>query len=383
MKSGRALRVLGLMSGTSCDGVTVAGAAISGPPRSPSLKCLGFLERAYPAPLRRRLLAVGGGAPAGAAELAALHVELAEFWSRAALALRGRGRPRLPYDLLASHGHTVHHHPPGRGSRGWSLQIGDAATLAARTGLPVAFDFRSRDLALGGHGAPLVPRPDAVLFGSGSEPRVALNLGGIANITVLPAGRGIGGALAFDTGPGNMVIDALIRRSTRGVQQFDRGGRTALRGEPDAELLGRWLAHPYFRAEAPKSTGREEFGEVFLKPALRAVARRRLGWADAVATATLLTSWTVACAIREHARPGTRLVIGAGGGMKNRALTRQLEALLAPMRLAGSEEFGVPGPAREALAFALLGYFTWHRIPGNLPSATGASAEAVLGSLTR
>jgi anhydro-N-acetylmuramic acid kinase len=236
-------------------------------------------------------------------------------------------------------------------------------------------------MALGGQGAPLVPRADAVLFGSPREPRVALNLGGIANISVLPGPIRAHPAHAFDTGPGNMLLDALAHRATRGRGRCDRGGRLAAAGRVDPALLAAWLAHPFFARRPPRSTGREDFGAAILDPALQAVRRRRLRWEDTLATATALTAITVAAAVHAYAAPGTRTVIGAGGGMKNRVLVRELRAMLAPLTLEPSEAFGVPSKAREALAFAVLGHFTWHAIPGNLPAATGARAEAVLGSL--
>ncbi|MBI5836221.1 MAG: anhydro-N-acetylmuramic acid kinase [Candidatus Eisenbacteria bacterium] len=368
------------MSGTSCDGVTAAAASISGPAGRPRVRCLGVTERAYPGALRGRLLRAAAPGGSDAAEVAALHVELAEFWAGAATRLAGGRAGLRRFDLLASHGHTLHHHPPAGRARGWSLQVGDAATLAERTGLPVVHDFRARDLALGGQGAPLVPRADAALFGHPREPRVALNLGGIANITVLPAGT-THPAWAFDTGPGNMALDALAARATRGRLRFDRGGRLAAAGHVDPGLLHAWLAHPFFRRRPPRSTGREEFGDAFLSPALEAIRRRRMRWADALATATALTALTVAAAVHAYAAPGTRLVIGAGGGMRNRALVRELRAMLSPLRLEPSDRHGVPSRAREALAFAVLGHFTWRGLPGNLPCATGATAEAVLGSV--
>ncbi len=382
MARAKSLRVLGIMSGTSADGVTVAGAAISGDPEAPRAKYLGFLERSYPAALRRRLLAAAEPGGGSAAEVASLHVELAEFWAAAADRFAGGPRGLARYDLLASHGHTLHHRPPSGGRRGFSLQVGDASTLAERTGLTVVHDFRPRDLALGGQGAPLVPRADLAMFGSRREPRVALNLGGIANLTVLPAVGGPGEVLAFDTGPGNMVMDALALRATRGREAFDRGGKLASSGRPDARLLRGWLRHPFFGKLPPRSTGREDFGEAFARPAVRAVSSGRIRWKDALATAALLTAFSVASGVQAYGISGTRRVIGAGGGMKNRFLVRLLAGLLHPIRLERSEDHGVPGPAREALAFALLGYFTWNGVPGNLPSATGARHAAVLGSLT-
>ena len=375
-------RVLGLMSGTSCDGITVAGAAIMGPAQAPGVKCLGWRNQAYPKVLRARLLkaATPGGADAG--EIAALHVELAEFWAKAAMRFAGGGKGLARYDLLASHGHTLHHQPPARGRRGYSFQVGDAATLCERTGLTVAHDFRPRDLALGGQGAPLVPRADQALFSSAREPRVALNIGGIANITILPRRGTPGAVMAFDTGPGNMVMDLLVARASRARDVLDRGGRRAAGGRVDARLLGRWLAHPFFEKHPPRSTGREDFGEVFVRPAVRAVSSGRLRWNDTLATAALLTAFSIASSVHAYAIPGTRTVVGAGGGMKNSHLVRLLGELLAPLRLVPSERLGVPGPAREALAFALLGYFTWNGVPGNLPAATGAAREAVLGCLT-
>jgi anhydro-N-acetylmuramic acid kinase len=252
------------------------------------------------------------------------------------------------------------------------LQIGEAAVIAERTGVPVVSDFRTRDIAAGGQGAPLVPFVDGLLFGHPRRTRIALNIGGIANITVIPAG------IAFDTGPGNMAIDALVREYTGGRQNFDRGGRIAAQGNLDRALLDDLLADPYYRKQPPKSAGREQYGAEF-------VARLKqtgLPLPDLIATATVLTAATIAMAVATAAAPCTpdELIV-SGGGAHNLQILAHLAALLPGVAMATSADYGIDVDAKEAVAFAILAYQTWRRKPSNLPSATGARHPVILGKI--
>ena len=242
--------------------------------------------------------------------------------------------------------------------------------IAERTGVPVVSDFRPRDIAAGGQGAPLVPFVDLFLFGRSRRTRVALNIGGIANITVLPSG------IAFDTGPGNMVIDALTREATRGRQNFDRGGRIAARGRVDRALLDRLLADPYYRRRPPKSAGREQYGAEFVAR----LQQTGLPPPDLIATATVLTAATVARAVAPY-RPAELIV--SGGGAHNPRILAHLAACLPGVAIATSADYGIDPDAKEAIAFAVLAYQTWRGRPSNVPAATGARRPVVLGHITR
>ncbi|HLK59931.1 MAG TPA: anhydro-N-acetylmuramic acid kinase, partial [Chthonomonadaceae bacterium] len=305
--------------------------------------------------------------------------------ARAVAALAGIALETV--DAIASHGQTVWHQPHplmvGGGTATGTLQLGEPTVIAARTGCLVVADFRAADMALGGQGAPLAPFADYALFAHPTETRAVQNLGGIGNVTLLPAGRPPEGVLAFDTGPGNMVLDELTRRLTRGRSRFDAEGQIAARGSVHAELLREYLAHAYFDRPPPKSTGREEFGAVFAAGFLKAAKRVGLSPADTLATATALTAESIARAYRDFLLPRGPIstVILGGGGVHNLTLVRMLEARLAPARLTTHAAFGLPDDAKEAVAFGLLAYETLHGRPANLPSATGASDRAILGKI--
>ena len=354
------MRVAGVMSGTSLDGIDVAIIQINGS----RVSTIGFQSTPYSEEVRRAILAVSNTTTT-TREISRLNFQLGELYARAVLrACRRYG----PVALIGCHGQTIYHE--GGAS---TLQIGEAAVIAERTGVPVVSDFRTRDIAAGGQGAPLVPFVDCLLFRHPRRTRaalkIALNIGGIANITVIPAG------IAFDTGPGNMVIDALAREHTRGRQNFDRNGRIAAQGNLNRPLLDDLLTDPYYRKKPPKSAGREQYGAEF-------VARLKqtgLPLPDLIATATVLTAASIAMAAVPFA-PAELIV--SGGGAHNPQILSHLAAFLPGVALATSADFGIDVDAKEAIAFAILAYQTWRRKPSNLPSATGARRPVILGKLT-
>jgi anhydro-N-acetylmuramic acid kinase len=351
------MRVAGVMSGTSLDGIDVAIVEISGR----RVATIGFQSTPYSEEVRRAILAVSNTTTT-TGEISRLNFALGELYARV---VRRACRRYGPVELIGCHGQTIYHE--GGAS---TLQIGEAAVIAERTGVPVISDFRTRDIAAGGEGAPLVPFVDGLLFGKSRRTRIALNIGGIANITVLPAG------IAFDTGPGNMVIDGLAREYTGGRQNFDRGGRIAARGTLNRALLELLLADPYYRMKPPKSAGREQYGAEFV---LR-LKQTGLPLADLIATATVLTAASIAMAAAPFA-PEEMIV--SGGGAHNPQIMAHLAGFLPGVAMAKSGDYGIDGDAKEAIAFAILAYQTWHRKPGNLPSATGARRPVILGKLTR
>jgi anhydro-N-acetylmuramic acid kinase len=258
-----------------------------------------------------------------------------------------------------------------------TLQIGEPAVIAARTGVPVVADFRPADIAAGGEGAPLVPFVDYLLYRSPRVNRVALNIGGISNITSIPAGGGPDEVVAFDTGPGNMILDTLATRFSGGRERYDRNGRLAAHGRADLPLLRELLADPYFRRRPPKSAGREQYGAEFVTRLLGS----RLARADLMATAAAFTAASIALGIRRFAAWPGELVV-SGGGLRNPQVMARLAAFLPGVRLRTSNDFGIDSDAKEAIAFAVLGHETWRRRPANLPSATGARNPVILGKIT-
>jgi anhydro-N-acetylmuramic acid kinase len=338
------MRVAGVMSGTSLDGIDVAIVDV----RGKKIETIAFRSTPYPAAVRDALLNLSSGI-SSVGEVSRLNFLLGELYAKAILATR------QPIELIGLHGQTIYH----EGGK-HTLQIGEAAVVAERTGVDVISNFREADIAAGGQGAPLVPYVDKLLFGATKKTRAVLNIGGIANVTLLPA------EAAFDTGPGNMVIDALAVHMTGGKQRFDRNGRIARSGNVNDQLLRRLLRHPYFKRKPPKSCGRKEFGREF---AAELIATG-LPLPDLIATATELTAQSIAGAIQAQE------VIASGGGVHNAWLMERLNTLLL-MRT--SAEFGIDPDAKEAIAFAVLAYESARRRPGNLPSATGARHPVILG----
>jgi anhydro-N-acetylmuramic acid kinase len=350
--------VAGIMSGTSLDGITVAAVDVRG--RNWTL--LEHVTVAYPRRLRERLLAISN-AEAHTGEIAYLHFALGEEYARAL------GRLESAYVLVGCHGQTVFH------GKGCTLQLGEAQVIAERVQRPVVSNFRPRDIAAGGQGAPLVPFVDYRLFQHRRRTRVLLNIGGIANVTLLRAGGSADDVIAFDTGPGNMVIDQLAWVITKGKQTFDRGGRLAKQGKPNRTLLAQLLRDPYYRGRPPKSCGREQFGREFVASLLAT----QLPLPDLIATASLLTPLTISDAVREYAPDE---LIASGGGTMNPVIMDHLRGLLPGVLVSTTDDHGLPAEAKEAVAFAILAYETWHRRWSNLPSATGARRAVILGSIT-
>lgn len=359
---------LGIMSGTSADGLDAAAIELSDERPRPRVRLLAHLARPYPDALRYRILAAASGAPLPAHDLATLHTALGDAYAAAARELIA-GLSAAP-DCIAVHGQTVAHHPAEHAT----LQLGDVSRVALATGVPAIGDFRSADVALGGQGAPLVPFADHLLF-SGQAARAILNLGGIANLTFLP-GDDPGAVTAFDTGPGNMVIDQLARK---GGSELDRDGAAAARGRVDERALAAALAHPYFARPAPKSTGREEFGAPFAQQLLAAVRAGGGSLDDAIATATALTVESVARAL--DGGPWTECIV-AGGGTRNPTLRERLRERTG-LALRTTDELGIPAEAREAVAFAILGAYRLRGEPNTLPRCTGASRAVSAGAIHR
>ncbi len=369
--------VVGLMSGTSLDGVDAAVVRLNGTGRDIQIETLAFETLAYDAGLRAAIAACAEDATSSVRLVSQLSVRLAHVWADAAEVALARAGVRA--DLVGSHGQTVQHVPVAEACAGVptrsTLQIGCPAVLATRLGAPVVSDFRAADVALGGQGAPLAPTLDAALFGSADETRVLLNLGGVANVTVLPASAPP--SAAFDTGPANLVIDALALRLTG--RPFDADGALAARGTPDRALVARLLAEPFFALPPPKSTGREAFGAAF---ADRLVADGPADAASLVATATWLTAASVADAVARFVRPTPARVIASGGGVRNPTLMRWLEGALAPVPLETTASYGLDPDAKEAVLFALLAHAWAEGVPTGLPAVTGAARAAMQGSLT-
>lgn len=357
---------VGLMSGTSLDGMDAALVRLHGPNQA---ELVAFAHLPYTAEYRRRLDEAIAGAMTR--DLALLHATIGTWAAEAVQQVLAKGHVKASeLDFIAFHGQTIWHEPPAV-----TWQLGEPALLAEQFGVKVVSNFRTRDLAAGGQGAPLVPMADVLLFG-GEHPRILLNLGGMANVTFVPH-RGVdAGAFAFDTGPGAAIVDAIARLVEPGVP-YDVDGRIAARGSPDAAALDRLLADPYFDAPPPKSTGRERFGTGYA-----ARLSEDVPGPNGVATAVELTARTVATAVKRWI-PGAREVVASGGGCHHPGLMASLAAHLGPERtLARFDDLFFPGDAKEAVAFALLGYLTIHGQPGNLPAATGARGPRVLGTIT-
>jgi anhydro-N-acetylmuramic acid kinase len=382
------LTVAGVMSGTSADGINVALVRMNG--RKSRFQLIGHAEYSYPKNVRSAILAAMNASQASVADLARLHFLLGELYADAVVSTERQFQVKA--DLVGCHGQTLYHQGEAQRFLGHKLavtwQVGEAAIIAARVGAPVVSDFRPADIAAGGKGAPLVPFLDYMLFRDARMGRIAQNIGGIANLTAIPAGGHASDVVAFDTGPGNMVIDAVTDKLFS--QPFDRGGRIAASGSVLEKVLRKFLDTDFFKKDPPKTAGREEFGRDFVRGFLRSCGRARKQ--DIIATATALTAKSIAESAQRWVANSSgsarkhkfQEMILSGGGAKNSTLVKMLMAELQPLgiKLRFSDEFGLPSAAKEAVAFAVLAYETWRRQPSNVPSATGATRAAVLGKIS-
>jgi anhydro-N-acetylmuramic acid kinase len=386
--------VAGVMSGTSADGINVALIKLvwRGRPRprasglaEVAFKFLAQAEYPYPKKVRQAVLEAMNARHASVADLARLNFLLAELYAEAVLATQRRFHSKA--ELIGCHGQTLYHQGDPAKFLGRKLavtwQTGEGAVIAARVGVPVVSDFRPADMAVGGKGAPLVPFLDYLLYRDPKVGRIVQNIGGIANLTAIPAGASAGQVVAFDTGPGNMVMDALTDRLFG--QPYDLDGRIAASGAVLESVVTEILRLPFFRRKPPKTAGREEFGREFAQQFLKRCGRANK--ADVIATATALTARSIAEALRRFVltpRGHFREFVVSGGGANNPTLLAMLANELRPLHLTirASDEFGLPSAAKEAAAFALIAYETWNHRPSNIASATGAKRPAILGKIS-
>ena len=387
--NGKSKLVLGMMSGTSADGIDVALVRISGAPPNLNARLLSHASVKYPPALRKEILRVAEQRPLIAGALSQLNFRLGELFAGAAIAACRQFRVALSkIALVGSHGQTIFHQGcpmPYFGSPTAStLQIGEPSVIAARTGITTVGDFRPADIALRGQGAPLVPYADYLLYRHTKLGRISLNLGGIANITVLPRAAKPQQVLAFDTGPANMLIDALVAHFTQSRLRFDKNARLAMQGRSLPALLDDLLGDPYLKLAPPKSTGREYYGHAYLKMLFSLGRHYRASPNDLIRAATIFTALSVVDALNRFVLPTTKIqqLIVSGGGAHNPLILAQLAAALPGIEVLPSGRLGIPEDAKEALAFALLAYETFHQRPANLPSATGARGLAILGKIS-
>jgi anhydro-N-acetylmuramic acid kinase len=386
--SEKTMTVAGIMSGTSADGIDVALVRIAPGKQKPKLTLLEHEGFAFPASLRRAVLAAMNATATSTAELARLNWRLGMAYAEAVEATMKKHPIKL--DLIGCHGQTLYHQPRAATYAGrrftCTWQAGEAAVIAATLGVPVASNFRPADMLAGGQGAPLVPLLDYALFAHPQRGRVLQNIGGIANLTAIPAAATPNEVIAFDNGPGNMVIDALAQQLF--AKPFDRNGAFAAEGAVLAPVLKSALRNPYYRLQPPRTAGREQFGREYAAKFLAACQRHSDKPEDALATATALTAETIAASYKQFVRAKMKQsrvdYIVSGGGARNHTLMAMLAQRLEPLGcdLAASQDFGLPVDAKEAAAFALLAWQTWHHLPANVPAATGAARPAILGQVT-
>ena len=388
--------VAGIMSGTSADGINVALVRIQGRGFRSRLELLAHYEFPYPIEVRRAVLRAMNAKSVSVADLSRLNFTLGELYAKSVQAAQRRAK--LECELAGCHGQTLYHQSTPSNYLGRPIactwQTGEAALIAAKLRVPVVSDFRPADMAVGGTGAPLVPFLDYVAFRHRRFGRIVQNIGGIGNLTAIPPRATPDEVFAFDTGPGNMVIDAVAERLFD--RPYDRNGRLAAKGEPIESVLRQLLRRAFFKQLPPKTAGREQFGEAFVQELLRLC--RRADAHDVMATATALTAQSIGLAVRKFVLPtdeanvpaGSRApsryreFVVSGGGTRNGTLMRMIREELAPlkMRVLTTDDFGLPSAAKEAVAFALLAYQTWRRLPSSIPSATGAQHPAILGKVS-
>lgn len=375
--------IVGLMSGTSGDGVDASIVRITGHSKDSKIELIYHYHYEYPEEVKRLIYKLFDFDNTNIHLLSHMNFLLGEIFAKVAVdAIKASGLSREDVDIIASHGQTVFHSPYPEDIGGFkvrsTLQIGEGAVIAEKTGITTICDFRVRDVAACGHGAPLVPFADWILFASQEINRCILNIGGIANVTIIPKGGDIDDIVAFDTGPGNMVIDEIVRIISGGLLDYDKDGVIAGKGRVNKQLLELVLSHPYFSLPYPKTTGREVFGKVFSGDLYNKGKNLGLSDEDIVATATCLTAYSISQAI--YPFNIDELVVG-GGGAYNRSLLKMLKDLLPGTEIRTHEDFGIPNQAKEALAFAILANEVIFNSPNNVPSATGAVRKVVMGKI--
>jgi anhydro-N-acetylmuramic acid kinase len=374
--------VAGVMSGTSADGINVAMVRVMGRGFRTRFELLAHREYPYPSAVRRAVLAAMNAKAASVADLSRLNFLLAELYAEAVLETEKYAKQKS--ELIGCHGQTLYHQGDVAAFLGRKIactwQTGEGAVLAARLGAPVVSDFRTADMAAGGKGAPLVPFLDYTLFRHARRGRIVQNIGGIGNLTAIPPGASVDQVVAFDTGPGNMVIDQVAERLAG--KRYDADGRLAAKGEPMLDVISQVMRMPFFKQAPPRTAGREEFGREFVARFLKACGRARKE--DVLATATMLTARSIRKAVELISGPAFHDFLVSGGGAKNPTLMRMIADELRPLKLKvqTTDEHGLPGEAKEAVAFAILAYQTWHREPSNIPSATGAKQPVILGKVS-
>jgi len=375
--------VIGLMSGTSADGIDAAVVELSGAPPAITFTLIDHTKVDYPADVRAEIFACFRPETGSVDRLSRLNVRLGEVYAKAVMAaLESAGLVPEQVDLVSSHGQTLWYDAPEQDRPGNVLTLGEPSIIAERTGITTISHLRSRDLAAGGRGAPLVSYLDWLLFRHPTRVRAIQNIGGIGNVTALPPLSLDAAPLAFDTGPGNMIMDYCASRATEGAQPFDVDGRIAERGEVSPTFLGELMQLPYIQQAPPKTTGREIFGTQFGSQVWDRGMALHLSPEDIVATATAFTAESIAAAYRQWIAWPVEEVYVAGGGARNPTLIAILGERLGGIPVHDHAALGLPAEAKEAVLFALLGYETWHGRPGTLPSLTGASHPVVLGSIT-
>ena len=379
--------VIGLMTGTSMDGIDAALVNITNSGNDTKIEPLKFITVPYPQKLRERLLIISQPGGGTVDEICRLNFLLAQYYVEAIFKICKISNIDISeVDLIGTHGQTIHHLPDaeeylGRAIRS-TLQIGEPSFVATKTGVVTVGNFRSADLALDGQGAPLIPYFDFLLFNSEKYNRVLLNIGGIANVTILLKKSSAEKVLAFDTGPGNMVINALMKKYFN--KDYDENGSTAQKGKISVQLLKKLKSHFYFSKPLPKSTGREEFGNEFVKKLIKSAEALNLSSEDIIATATELTAQTIADAIKYSGLVISQVdqLIVSGGGVHNKPLMKSLMKKFSSSEVLDSDSLGISGDAKEAICFAVLANETICGNPANLPSVTGAERATVLGSIS-
>ena len=381
-KNRKYLRVAGLMSGTSADGIDVAIVDIASRSRS----VVAYDMFPYPSPIRKAVLRLCDPQKSQVEDICHYNFLLGRLFAEALIKTSQKHKiPLSSIDLIGSHGQTIYHIPSGRKFKSdlirSTLQIGEPSVIAEMTGITTVAAFRPRDIACGGQGAPLVPFADYLLFRHKRYHRALQNIGGISNVTFIPAGGRLDDILAFDCGPGNMIIDAIVSIITQGRSNFDRNGAMSERGRISDALLKKFLRHPFFRLQPPKTTGRETFGQAYSQKFYQAGVSMGLSSVDIVATATALTAAAIADSYKNFLPVMPYQVILCGGGARNRSLVKMLEQKLTPARIMTTDKFGISSDAKEAVSFALLAWATIKGIANNVPSATGAGKPALLGKI--